>query len=164
MRGATPKRRALRELCARYGVPLIVNDDIDLAARVGAAGVHLGEHDRTIASARARLGGDAIIGVSCYDSLDARTPARRGGRGLSGVRRVLSLADQARREARNARICCALQSHSACHWWRSAALRRTMHSRCSRPAPTFVAAISGVFGAPDPCCRSAQRYAALFTK
>lgn len=62
--------RAIAALCARRGVPLIVNDDIELAASVGAAGVHLGEDDADVASARARLGGEAIIGASCYDSLD----------------------------------------------------------------------------------------------
>lgn len=62
--------RALRSLCARFGVPLIVNDDVELAAAVGAAGVHLGEDDGDLASARTRLGANAIIGVSCYDSLE----------------------------------------------------------------------------------------------
>ncbi len=57
-------------LCERHGVPLIVNDDVELALQVGAAGVHLGEHDGALASARARLGDEAIIGVSCYDSLE----------------------------------------------------------------------------------------------
>lgn len=61
--------RALRELSARYGVPLIVNDDVELAAAIGAAGVHLGEHDGELPAARTRLGTGAIIGVSCYDSL-----------------------------------------------------------------------------------------------
>ena len=71
--------RALQALCARRRVPLIVNDDIDLAARSGAAGVHLGEHDGEIAAARARLGPAAIIGVSCYDSLErARQSAAAG--------------------------------------------------------------------------------------
>lgn len=59
---------ALQALCARHGVPLIVNDDIGLAAAIGAAGVHLGEGDAPIGEARTRLGRDAIIGVSCYDS------------------------------------------------------------------------------------------------
>jgi len=62
--------RALQALCMRFGVPLIVNDDIELAAAVGAAGVHLGEDDGDLASARTRLGAQAIIGVSCYDSLE----------------------------------------------------------------------------------------------
>ena len=61
---------ALVQLCRRHGVPLIVNDDVELAAAVGADGVHLGEHDEDIGAARARLGADAIIGVSCYDSIE----------------------------------------------------------------------------------------------
>jgi thiamine-phosphate pyrophosphorylase len=70
---------ALQELCARYRVPLIVNDDIELAGTVGAAGVHLGKDDGAIAIARTRLGTDAIIGASCYDSLDrARAMAAAG--------------------------------------------------------------------------------------
>ncbi|RYD14784.1 MAG: thiamine phosphate synthase [Lysobacteraceae bacterium] len=73
--------RALQTLCVDHGVPLIVNDDIELARRVGAAGVHLGEHDASPARARARLGEHALIGVSCYDSIErarafAADPAR----------------------------------------------------------------------------------------
>lgn len=70
---------ALATLCARNGIPLIINDDIELAAEVGAAGVHLGEDDADIASARARLGPRAIVGVSCYDSIErARELAAAG--------------------------------------------------------------------------------------
>jgi len=61
---------ALARICADHRVPLIVNDDIDLAVAVGAAGVHLGADDTDVASARARLGATAVIGVSCYDSLE----------------------------------------------------------------------------------------------
>lgn len=76
--------RALQALCARHRVPLIVNDDVELAAAVGAAGVHLGEGDAALALARARLGADAIIGVSCYDSLDrARQFAAAGANYLA---------------------------------------------------------------------------------
>lgn len=62
--------RALQALCVAHGVPLIVNDDVELAAMVGAAGVHLGEADVAIDAARARLGVRAIVGVSCYDSIE----------------------------------------------------------------------------------------------
>ena len=62
--------KALAALCARHRIALIVNDDVELAATVDAAGVHLGEDDVDIAAARARLGAQAIIGVSCYDSLE----------------------------------------------------------------------------------------------
>jgi len=71
--------RALAELCARRRIALIVNDDIDLALASGAMGVHLGEDDGDIASARAKLGPCAIVGVSCYDSIDrARLLAAAG--------------------------------------------------------------------------------------
>jgi thiamine-phosphate pyrophosphorylase len=62
--------KALAAIAARHGVPLVVNDDIELAQATRAAGVHLGEDDIDVATARTRLGPNAIIGVSCYDSLD----------------------------------------------------------------------------------------------
>ncbi len=59
--------RELVTICHRQNVPLLINDDIELAVTVGADGVHLGKDDGDIAQARKRLGPDAIIGVSCYD-------------------------------------------------------------------------------------------------
>jgi thiamine-phosphate pyrophosphorylase len=69
----------LASICARYGVPLIINDDVGLAKATGAAGVHLGVQDVPIAEARAQLGEDAIIGVSCYGSLDRARQLRDEG-------------------------------------------------------------------------------------
>jgi thiamine-phosphate pyrophosphorylase len=69
----------LNELCQRHAVPLIINDDVALAAQIGAAGVHVGKDDPSFATARARLGGNAIIGVSCYDRLDLALEAARAG-------------------------------------------------------------------------------------
>lgn len=69
----------LKELCQRHAVPLIINDDVALAAQIGAAGVHVGKDDPSFATARARLGGNAIIGVSCYDRLDLALEAARAG-------------------------------------------------------------------------------------
>ena len=69
----------LREACADARVPFIVNDDARLSQELDADGVHLGEHDGGIAGARALLGEDAIIGVSCYDDLErARTLTAQG--------------------------------------------------------------------------------------
>jgi thiamine-phosphate pyrophosphorylase len=70
---------ALRQLCREHGVPLIINDDVALARAVQADGVHLGKDDGDLAAARAELGATAIIGVSCYDSLErARIAAATG--------------------------------------------------------------------------------------
>lgn len=59
----------ISRICARYDVPFIVNDDVALARDTGG-GVHLGREDVSIAEARAALGPDAIIGVSCYGSIE----------------------------------------------------------------------------------------------
>ena len=76
LRGAGAR---LREACADARVPFIVNDDARLAQELAADGVHLGEHDGGIAGARALLGENAIIGVSCYDDLErARTLTAQG--------------------------------------------------------------------------------------
>jgi len=70
---------ALRGLTRRYGALLIINDDVDLALFAEADGVHLGEDDGELAAARVRLGNTAILGASCYQSLDrARNAARAG--------------------------------------------------------------------------------------
>lgn len=62
--------KALQALCQQYRVPLIINDDVDLALAIEAAGVHLGSSDGEIATARQQLGAHAIIGASCYNRLD----------------------------------------------------------------------------------------------
>lgn len=71
--------QALLEVCSAAGVPLIVNDDVALAAEIGADGVHLGRDDADPREARARLGEHAIIGVSCYDQLALAETAEAAG-------------------------------------------------------------------------------------
>jgi thiamine-phosphate pyrophosphorylase len=71
--------RALQALCAARGVPLIINDHLDLALAVDAAGLHLGGEDGDIAAARARLGPDKLLGVSCYDRLELVEAALAAG-------------------------------------------------------------------------------------
>jgi len=58
--------RAVAALARRHGVPLIVNDDVELALELDADGVHLGRDDGDLGAARRRLG-DRILGASCYD-------------------------------------------------------------------------------------------------
>lgn len=70
--------QALATLCRDYGAELIINDDVELALTVGA-GVHLGQTDGDVCSARARLGKQAIIGVTCHDSLSLAQQAVRDG-------------------------------------------------------------------------------------
>jgi len=59
----------LKKLCDKYNTVLIINDDIELAKKVNADGIHIGKDDHSILQARQQLGDNKIIGVSCYNSL-----------------------------------------------------------------------------------------------
>lgn len=69
----------LSYLCQKFNTPLIINDDLDLAIKVDADGVHLGMHDITVTEARRRLGPGKIIGASCYNQLRYAIEAENQG-------------------------------------------------------------------------------------
>ncbi|MDD6291715.1 MAG: thiamine phosphate synthase [Lachnospiraceae bacterium] len=68
----------IMELCHRYQVPFIVNDNVELAKRIGADGVHIGQADMELEQARKLLGADAIIGVTAKTIQQAKA-AEEGG-------------------------------------------------------------------------------------
>ncbi|MCB1802357.1 MAG: thiamine phosphate synthase [Gammaproteobacteria bacterium] len=70
---------ALRTLTRRHDVPLLINDDVELAAAIGADGVHLGRDDAAIGQARACLPAGSLVGVSCYNSFDLARQAAAAG-------------------------------------------------------------------------------------
>ena len=69
----------LLDLCLTHNTLFIVNDDINLCEKVGADGVHLGQKDIPINTAREQLGEKAIIGVSCYNKLQLAFDAEEMG-------------------------------------------------------------------------------------
>ena len=74
----------LRELCGRYGVPLILNDDAELAQAAGADGVHVGQSDMEAGRVRALLGEDKLIGVSAR-TVEQALAAQAAGADYLGV-------------------------------------------------------------------------------
>jgi thiamine-phosphate pyrophosphorylase len=153
---------ALTALCARYRVPLIVNDDIELATDVGAAGVHLGEGDATVAGARARLGAQAIIGVSCYGSIErARRAVDEGADYLAfGAFFPSPTKPDAPRAAPDL-------LRAAKRFGLPLVAIGGITPDNAQPlldaGANFLAVVSGVFGAVDAAA-AARRYAVLFTK
>lgn len=81
--------RALAALCHRFGVPLIVDDRVDIALACNADGVHLGADDMPVAEARRLLGKDAIIGATAKTLTSAETAAR-GGADYLGIGALFS--------------------------------------------------------------------------
>lgn len=61
----------IKALCRNYGVPFLINDDVDLALEVDADGVHVGQEDMEAGWARQRLGEGKIIGVSAHNVAEA---------------------------------------------------------------------------------------------
>lgn len=68
----------LKALCDSFKVPLIINDRLDIAMAVGAAGVHLGQDDLPCAAARKILGEDYIIGLSAHNPAEAKAALQSG--------------------------------------------------------------------------------------
>ena len=62
---------AIQKLCRAHGIPFIINDDVEMALKIGADGVHVGQDDMSVAEARAKLGPDKILGVSAHNVEEA---------------------------------------------------------------------------------------------
>jgi thiamine-phosphate pyrophosphorylase len=155
--------RNLLELCHGHGVLLIVNDDVALAAEAGADGVHLGKDDGRVQDARVRLGPRAVIGVSCYDSLERALQAAHDGADYvafgsffassskpQAVRAPLSLLVEARRKL--SIPLCAIGG-----------ITPDNGAGLISAGADMLAVINGLF-ASDAVEKEARRYAALFKK
>lgn len=70
--------RQICALCRRYGVPFIVNDDLDVALACGADGIHVGQDDMPAAEVRRRAGRRLIVGVSAHTPEEARLAEAAG--------------------------------------------------------------------------------------
>ena len=90
--------RSLLELCHRYRVPLIINDNVELAERIGADGVHVGQSDMELTRAREILGTDKIIGVTAK-TIEQAQAAEKAGADYIGVGAVFGTSTK--KNARN---------------------------------------------------------------
>jgi thiamine-phosphate pyrophosphorylase len=79
----------IKPFLSAWGIPLIINDRLDVAQAVGADGVHLGQRDMPISMARAIVGDSMIIGISAESVQDA-TDAEQGGADYLGVSPVFT--------------------------------------------------------------------------
>jgi thiamine-phosphate pyrophosphorylase len=154
--------RALLALCRAHGAALIINDDLELAAAIGADGVHLGATDAAPRAARARLPG-ALIGVSCGNRLERARHAQDEGASYVAFGRFfasctkpdapsaeLALLPAARRELRVP--ICAIGG-----------LTPANAAAVIAAGADMVAAVEGVFGSPEPGA-AARAFARLFVE
>ena len=83
--------KVLTALCRRYGVPLIINDNVEVALASGADGVHVGQEDLTVEQVRRMAGDRLIVGVSAH-SVEQALAAQAGGADYLGVGAVFATA------------------------------------------------------------------------
>lgn len=152
---------ALLALCKRHDALLLVNDHVALAAEIGAHGAHIGGEDGTLEAARALLGAEKIIGVSCYKELERGRAAAAGGADYiafgsfylssvkpSAVRAPLSLLTSAR--------CLGLPVVAI------GGITPENAGALIEAGADAVAVISAIYAAPD-ITAAAQRFCKLFT-
>jgi thiamine-phosphate pyrophosphorylase len=152
----------LQLLCGCYGVPLIINDDVALAKAIAAGGVHLGQDDGDVAAARASLGSNAIIGGSCYDSLERAQSLAEAGADYLAFGAFFPTATKP--DARRADS--GLLGEAKCHGLPLVAIGgiRPQNVRALRDAGAdLIAVISGLWDSPDPAA-AAQAYVTAFNE
>ena len=152
--------RQICALCRRYGVPFIVNDDLDIALACGADGVHVGQDDMPAAEVRRRAGRRLIVGVSAHTPEEARLAEAAGadylGAGAvfgSATKTDASLLTPAGLQA----VCAAVHIPVVAIGGVNA--RNILQLQGSGAAGAAV--VSGIFGAPDitAACRALRALA-----
>lgn len=156
--------RALNDLCRRHGAALIINDDLQLAEKVAAAGVHLGANDGSIAEARRRLGPAAIIGATCGPSLERGRRAAEAGASYIAFGRFFP--SRTKPDAPGAEFVVLRQAHEQLQLPICAIGGVTPENGRSLldAGADLLAAVEGVFGHRDPeqVRRAAAEYVRLF--
>ena len=140
--------KELWALCRRYGVPFIVNDNVDVAQACGADGVHVGQEDMKAGEVRRRVGEDMILGVSVHTVEEARRAVRDGADylGLGAVFPTSTKTDADQMSNETLRdICGAVEIPVVA----IGGLNRDNILRLSGSGVDGVALVSAIFGAED---------------
>ncbi len=138
----------LKELCHHFGVPLIINDNVEIALKSGAEGVHVGQHDMQAAQVRAKIGPDRILGVSAQ-TVEQAILAEKNGADYLGVGAVFSTSTKkdAKPVSRDTlKAICQAVSIPVCA---IGGISRENLPALSGTGIDGVALVSAVFGAPD---------------
>lgn len=148
-------------LCRAAGVPLIVNDSLELALAIGADGLHIGGEDGDPAEVRAALGPERILGVSCYADLSRGKAAR--GAGADYVAFGALFPSPTKPEAAPAPLALIARARAELDCPVAGIGGITLDNAPAAVAAgaDLLAVISDVFLAPDPGARSAA-YRRLF--
>ena len=151
---------AALEVCRAHGVPLLINDDVLLARSAGADGVHLGRDDRPLREARAVLGSDAIVGVSCYADPDRALAAQDGGADYVAFGRFFASPTKPQASPASVQMLAAVRPRLRLPMAAIGGITPENAPALIAAGADLLAVVSGVFGAPDPRA-AAERFRRL---
>lgn len=162
--------KKLHEKCKEHNIPLLINDRVDVALAVGCEGVHLGQDDMSIASARQILGADKVVGATVSSIEEARIAVERGADylgigtlyatntkkntkdiiGVNGIRKILRYLGNGTEQQKAVKSVCIGGVNAS-------NVQRVIH-QISAPSPGIskpktidgVAVVSAIVGASDP--------------
>ena len=151
----------LQALLAPHGVPLIINDRVDVALASGASGVHLGQDDMAYSDARRLLGPDAVIGLS-VETMDDVMRAEQFDVDYLGVSPIFATPTKTdTRGAWGIDGLAAVRRRSRHHLVAIGGLHAGNVSDVTAAGADTVAVVSAVCAAPDPRAAAAELVAAM---
>jgi thiamine-phosphate pyrophosphorylase len=155
---------ALRELCNRYGAALIINDDAELAARLGV-GLHLGQGDGSLSAARALLGRQAIIGGTCHAQLELAEAAAKEGASYVAFGRFFNSTTKPGAPAADVELLAAAKTKVNLPIVAIGGVTLDNAPELIAHGASMVAVVHGLFGADSAAEveRRARAFSALFT-
>ena len=138
----------VKELCENYKVPFIINDNVEVALKCGADGVHVGQKDMQAAQVRERIGADRILGVSAQ-TVEQAVLAEKNGADYLGVGAVFSTStkEDARPVSHETlKAICEAVSIPICA---IGGINKTNILQLSGSGVDGVALVSAIFASPD---------------
>lgn len=162
---ATRERHAhaLVGLCHEHDALLIINDDVALAQRSSADGVHIGATDAPLALARAQLGPQAVIGVTCSNQLERALAAQSGGASYVAFGRYFPSNTKPDAPPATLELLAQARAQLALPICVIGGITPTNAAPLIAQGANMIAAVEGVFGATD-IEAAARAYTALFTR
>lgn len=139
----------LKALCARYHVPFVVNDAIDIALACGADGVHVGQSDIVGRDVRAMIGPDRLLGISA-NTVETAVAAQRAGADYIGVGAVFGTTTKKDAETLSAEALRAICGAVYIPVVAIGGISKDNIAQLSGSGVDGVAVISAIYGQPDP--------------
>ncbi len=141
--------RSLLSITRQYGALLLINDHPEIALAIGADGVHVGREDATVPEARALLGPDAVIGVTCYGQIERAIEAVQQGADYVAFGTPFPSPTKGTQGKTPLTIYRDVKQHVSVPVFAIGGINIDNAQRVRDAGADAISVVSGVFGAPD---------------